>query len=248
MQQSGGVDELRDEIRQTVQRLVALIRLRHHDACHRLRLGRTDCWFLTLLAVHGPLTPGRLAVLTGKTSGTITCVVDRLERAGFAARERDSADRRKVLVVLAPDAATLLAAEYGEWLDLLDAAPSVPTPAERTYCGPRWPTAIPASRSLPTPPDTCSSPSTRRARPPATACPAPRPTSARRWPEPYHQSERLPLVVRIPGGAPLHCATSASAVTTYVRRVRRRVAGASDVGRSLRMRGRQPGQGWWSPH
>jgi DNA-binding MarR family transcriptional regulator len=117
-----GVDELRDEIRTTVLRLVADICLRDHAASQRLGLGGTDARFLTLLEIYGPLTPGRLAALTGLTTGSVTGVIDRLERAGFVGRERDGLDRRKVRVVPVPEATARIAAERHDRIDLLDDA------------------------------------------------------------------------------------------------------------------------------
>jgi DNA-binding MarR family transcriptional regulator len=125
-----GVDELRDQIRTTVVRLVAEVCLRDHIASQRLGLGGTDSRFLTLLAVHGPLTPGRFAALTGLTTGSVTGVIDRLEQAGFVSRERDETDRRKVLVVPVPDAVARLAAERNDRIDLLDAVLHRRRPAE----------------------------------------------------------------------------------------------------------------------
>ncbi len=46
----------------------------------------------------GPATAGRLAQVTGLTTGAMTACIDRLERAGFAKREADSQDRRKVVI------------------------------------------------------------------------------------------------------------------------------------------------------
>jgi DNA-binding MarR family transcriptional regulator len=117
-----GVDELRDEIRNTVLRLVADVCLRDHAASQRLGLGGTDSRFLTLLELYGPLTPGRLAALTGLTTGSVTGVIDRLEQAGFVGRERDAMDRRKVRVVPIPEAAARFAAERHDRIDLLDDA------------------------------------------------------------------------------------------------------------------------------
>ena len=116
------VDELTGEIRSAVQRIVAEICLHEHATSQRLGLGATDVRFLTLLDLHGPLTPGRLSELTGLTTGSVTGVIDRLERAGFVGRERDGADRRKVRVVPAPNASERLAAERHDRSDLLDAA------------------------------------------------------------------------------------------------------------------------------
>ena len=64
----------------------------------RLGVNSTDLECLDLVLLRGPLTAGELAEATGLTSGAITGVVDRLERAGYARRERDPGDRRKVLV------------------------------------------------------------------------------------------------------------------------------------------------------
>ena len=49
------------------------------------------------------MTAGRLAELTGLTTGAITGVVDRLEKAGFVRRERDDSDRRKVFIAAVPE-------------------------------------------------------------------------------------------------------------------------------------------------
>jgi DNA-binding MarR family transcriptional regulator len=116
-----GVDELTAEIRSALLRLVAEVCLREHDTCQRLGLGGTDVRFLTLLDIYGPLTPGRLATLTGLTTGSVTGVIDRLERAGYVSRRRDEADRRKVRVVPVPEAVARLAAERRDILDLLEA-------------------------------------------------------------------------------------------------------------------------------
>jgi DNA-binding MarR family transcriptional regulator len=67
-------------------------------------LNRTDMRCLDVIQREGPVPAGRLAEETGLTTGAITTVLDRLERAGFARRTRDPADRRRVLVELAPEA------------------------------------------------------------------------------------------------------------------------------------------------
>jgi DNA-binding MarR family transcriptional regulator len=67
-------------------------------------LNRTDMRCLDLLEREGPVPAGRLADETGLTTGAITTVVDRLERAGYARRVPDLADRRRVLVELTPQA------------------------------------------------------------------------------------------------------------------------------------------------
>ena len=62
-------------------------------------LNSTDLQCVGLLMSEGPATPGELAERAGLTAGgAITAVVDRLEAAGFVHRERDPADRRRVIV------------------------------------------------------------------------------------------------------------------------------------------------------
>jgi DNA-binding MarR family transcriptional regulator len=59
----------------------------------------TDLECLDFLQLNGPATAGRLAEMTGLTTGAVTAMIDRLEQAGYAQRERDKNDRRKVIVV-----------------------------------------------------------------------------------------------------------------------------------------------------
>jgi DNA-binding MarR family transcriptional regulator len=60
----------------------------------------SDLECMDLLHLEGRVTAGRLAEATGLTTGAITGVIDRLEKAGFVHRERDEVDRRKVYVTL----------------------------------------------------------------------------------------------------------------------------------------------------
>lgn len=87
-----------EDISTDVVRFIASAVLHSHGVSQRLGLGPSDSQFLTLLQVHGPLTPGRLAELSGLTTGTVSGVLDRLERAGFTRRDPDPSDRRKVVV------------------------------------------------------------------------------------------------------------------------------------------------------
>lgn len=64
----------------------------------RVGISPTDLESLDLVVRHGPLTAGRLAELTGLTTGAVTGLVDRLERRGYVRREADPGDRRRVLV------------------------------------------------------------------------------------------------------------------------------------------------------
>jgi DNA-binding MarR family transcriptional regulator len=65
-------------------------------------INRTDMRCLDILAQRGAVTAGQLAKAMHLSSGAITSLVDRLERAGYAQRRRDTEDRRRVLVELVP--------------------------------------------------------------------------------------------------------------------------------------------------
>jgi len=66
-----------------------------------LRVNRTDLRCIDVLSQEsGSITAGRLAGLMGLSTGAMTTVLDRLERAGYARRVRDEHDRRRVQVEL----------------------------------------------------------------------------------------------------------------------------------------------------
>ena len=77
-------------------------------------LNRTDMRCLDVIEREGRVSAGRLADVTGLTSGAITTVIDRLERAGYARRTTDPSDRRRVLVELTPESALHSGQYYGE--------------------------------------------------------------------------------------------------------------------------------------
>ncbi len=59
---------------------------------------------LSVVSREGTVTPGELARESGLTTGAITGIVDRLEKAGLVRREQNPADRRSVLVHAVPNA------------------------------------------------------------------------------------------------------------------------------------------------
>jgi hypothetical protein len=70
----------------------------HEAVARRLGVTAADQRVLGVLGRMGVATPSQLAESTGLTTGAITGIVDRLERAGFARRAPNPADRRSVLV------------------------------------------------------------------------------------------------------------------------------------------------------
>ena len=102
------VDERRTELTQLItgqllRRYSTATVLFHHAVAERLGLGPTDHKCLDLLLERGPLTGSQLAAITGLTTGAITGVVARLERAGYVQRKPDPDDGRKQLLIPAPE-------------------------------------------------------------------------------------------------------------------------------------------------
>src|ERR1700760_4200486 len=67
---------------------------------------------IDFLNLEGRVTAGRLAEVTGLTTGAITGVVDRLGKAGYVRRERDAQDRRKVFIAIVPERVATIAKCY----------------------------------------------------------------------------------------------------------------------------------------
>src|ERR1700736_3169188 len=91
--------ELAEEIvGQLVRRHSIAIVLFHQAVAERLGLGPTDHKCLDLLRERGAMTGSNLAAITDLTTGAITGVVARLERAGYLQREPDPHDRRQQIL------------------------------------------------------------------------------------------------------------------------------------------------------
>jgi DNA-binding MarR family transcriptional regulator len=63
-----------------------------------LGINRTDARCLDILEQHGSMSAGDLAAASRLTTGAITAVIERPDRAGLARRVPDPSDRRRVLV------------------------------------------------------------------------------------------------------------------------------------------------------
>jgi DNA-binding MarR family transcriptional regulator len=70
----------------------------HSKLASRLDLHPTDYKMLGIIERLGPLSAGEIARHSGLATASVTNLIDRLERKGFARRVHDPADRRRVLV------------------------------------------------------------------------------------------------------------------------------------------------------
>ena len=71
-------------------------------AAERLGLNQTDLHCINIIENSGGIGAGDLATQAGLTTGAVTGVIDRLERAGYA-RRVPGEDRRRVKVEVTPD-------------------------------------------------------------------------------------------------------------------------------------------------
>jgi len=70
----------------------------HQAVADELGLHITDHKCLDLIHHFGAMPAGRLAELTGLTTGAVTGIIDRLEEAGYVKRTNDPKDRRRTIV------------------------------------------------------------------------------------------------------------------------------------------------------
>jgi DNA-binding MarR family transcriptional regulator len=96
------LDSLEEQSRELSTRTVIF----HHLIGERLGLNPTDHKCLDVIIRSGiPMTASQLAEETGLSTGAITGVVDRLEKAGYVKRKRDKNDRRLVFINVLMDKA-----------------------------------------------------------------------------------------------------------------------------------------------
>lgn len=103
---------LRESLLREMRQYLAEAILFNQQAADRLEINATDYQFLNLIDLFGPATPGDLARLTGLSTGGVTVVLDRLEKAHYLERERNPRDRRSVIVRFAAAPKKRIAAIY----------------------------------------------------------------------------------------------------------------------------------------
>jgi DNA-binding MarR family transcriptional regulator len=90
-------------IKESLRDLRNQLSLLNHRVGARVELKDIDLDCLELINRHGPLSPSALARRAGLHPATMTGILDRLERGGWVARERDPGDRRAVVVRTRPE-------------------------------------------------------------------------------------------------------------------------------------------------
>jgi DNA-binding MarR family transcriptional regulator len=108
------------EIKSTLRQLNNQVALLNNQVGARVDLRPLDLDCLDVIAIHGPMSPSDLARRAGLHPATITGILDRLEKNGWTARERNDADRRAVTIRALPDREGELFHLYSGMNDALD--------------------------------------------------------------------------------------------------------------------------------
>lgn len=96
--------ELVSKVGIAVRKLGAQSVITSRTIADRFGLHTTDLEVLDLIYLRGAASPGELMAATGLTSGSVTALIDRLERRGYVERTAAPGDRRKVVVRVRADA------------------------------------------------------------------------------------------------------------------------------------------------
>jgi DNA-binding MarR family transcriptional regulator len=107
------LDDLRKKLALGAQAHQAAVDAVDAAAAAYLQVNRTDLRCLEILTQNDSVLPSQLAVQLGLTTGSVTAMLDRLERLGYVTRSADPADRRKVVVRITPKATRKAGKIYG---------------------------------------------------------------------------------------------------------------------------------------
>ena len=125
-----------DRVALAYRSIIASVVLHNFETAVAVGLCPRDMHAIHLLQLRGPMTPGELGRAVGIASASTTALIDRLESAGYARRERDPDDRRKVVVSLVEARLTRdLAPRYARQAEQLEQALAQFSPAELRTIG-----------------------------------------------------------------------------------------------------------------
>src|SRR5919204_2273684 len=88
------IQAINDKLRETSTETIMF----HQAVADVLGLHITDHKCLDIIYRYGAMPAGRLAELTGLTTGAVTGIIDRLEKAGYVRRANDPKDRRRTII------------------------------------------------------------------------------------------------------------------------------------------------------
>jgi DNA-binding MarR family transcriptional regulator len=101
-----------------------------HRFARQVKVNDSEIRALGRIAEAGSITPKRLADMLALTTGTVTSLIDRLEKVGLIVRTPNPRDRRSILLRLTPDGLTTMTEMYDSFQTaLLEAVTELPLQA-----------------------------------------------------------------------------------------------------------------------
>ena len=107
------LEELRERLSVEMQAVQSVVNDYDGEVAVRLGVNRTDLRCIEILQQRGTVSPSELGVALGLTTGSVTAMLDRLEKLDFLSRSPDPNDRRKVVVRVAPEVSKRAFEFYG---------------------------------------------------------------------------------------------------------------------------------------
>ncbi|MDM5304229.1 MarR family winged helix-turn-helix transcriptional regulator [Peribacillus frigoritolerans] len=82
------------------------------NMAQKIGVSHTDLKSAEILNETGPITAGELSKITGLSTGSVTALINRLEKSGYVKRERDQLDGRKVVIMPIPERQKQIKSHY----------------------------------------------------------------------------------------------------------------------------------------
>ncbi|CAK6470300.1 MarR family winged helix-turn-helix transcriptional regulator [Peribacillus castrilensis] len=82
------------------------------NMAQKIGVSHTDLKSAEILNETGPITAGELSKITGLSTGSVTALINRLEKSGYVKRERDQLDGRKVMIMPIPERQEQIKSHY----------------------------------------------------------------------------------------------------------------------------------------
>ncbi|SIS09270.1 DNA-binding transcriptional regulator, MarR family [Peribacillus simplex] len=82
------------------------------NMAQKIGVSHTDLKSAEILDETGSITAGELSKITGLSTGSVTALINRLERSGYVKRERDQLDGRRVMIAPIPERQEQIKSHY----------------------------------------------------------------------------------------------------------------------------------------
>ncbi|MCK1986186.1 MULTISPECIES: MarR family transcriptional regulator [Peribacillus] len=82
------------------------------NMAQKIGVSHTDLKSAEILNETGPITAGELSKITGLSTGSVTALINRLEKSGYVKRERDRLDGRRVMIAPIPERQEQIKSHY----------------------------------------------------------------------------------------------------------------------------------------